>query len=97
MQFGVERVLQQLPTLSCCFAHFPPFRGGDVASPLPCRPVRVDEGNPHPDPIVETASLSNVLPPLATYKHHLKVRGAFKGCLQPSNALNDASLICRSQ
>ena len=96
MQLGVERVLQQLPSLRCCSAHLPPFQAGYVAA-LPCRPARVDEGNPHPDPIVETASLSKVLPPLATYKHHLKVRGAFKGCLQPSNALNDASLICRSQ
>lgn len=33
---------------------------------------------PHPDPIVETASLAGVVPPDITYKHHLEVRPA--GC-----------------
>lgn len=37
------------------------------------------EGKQHPDPIVETASLSNVLPPAAHYKHHLHVRLCFLG------------------
>lgn len=29
------------------------------------------EGLPHPDPIVETACLANVLPPVPTYRHHI--------------------------
>ena len=36
-----------------------------------CRPARVTEGQPHPDPIVETACLANVLPPAPTYRHHI--------------------------
>ncbi len=36
-----------------------------------CRPARVTEGKPHPDPIVETACLANVLPPVPTYRHHI--------------------------
>ncbi len=38
---------------------------------LGCRPARVTEGKPHPDPIVETACLANVLPPVPTYRHHI--------------------------
>ncbi|GLC46902.1 hypothetical protein PLESTB_001282200 [Pleodorina starrii] len=36
------------------------------------RPVKVTEGPPHPDPIVETASLASVTPPDISYKHHLQ-------------------------
>lgn len=35
------------------------------------RPAKVDEGVPHPDPIVETSSLSGVQPPDVKYKHHI--------------------------
>ena len=31
------------------------------------------EGQPHPDPIVETATLASVTPPDITYAHHLQV------------------------
>ena len=37
------------------------------------QPGRVREGKPHPDPIVETASLAGVAPPEPTYLHHLHV------------------------
>jgi hypothetical protein len=42
---------------------------------LPCagRPAKVQEGLPHPDPIVETATLASVSPPDITYQHHLQV------------------------
>ncbi|GFR48741.1 hypothetical protein Agub_g10699, partial [Astrephomene gubernaculifera] len=36
------------------------------------KPSKVSEGPPHPDPIVETASLASVAPPDITYKHHLQ-------------------------
>ncbi|GIM01409.1 hypothetical protein Vretimale_6229 [Volvox reticuliferus] len=36
------------------------------------RPAKVTEGPPHPDAIVETASLASVTPPDITYKHHLQ-------------------------
>ncbi|GIL64960.1 hypothetical protein Vafri_18816 [Volvox africanus] len=36
------------------------------------RPAKVTEGPPHPDAIVETASLASVTPPGITYKHHLQ-------------------------
>ena len=32
------------------------------------------KGQPHPDDIVETASLASVKPPKPTYQHHLQVR-----------------------
>ncbi|KAG2496515.1 hypothetical protein HYH03_005339 [Edaphochlamys debaryana] len=35
-------------------------------------PAKVTEGLPHPDPIVETASLASVAPPDITYQHHLQ-------------------------
>ena len=38
-----------------------------------CRPAKVKEGKPHPHPIVETASLSSVIPPDPVYQHHIKV------------------------
>ena len=34
-------------------------------------PVKLMEGNPHPDPLVQSASMSAVEPPNITYKHHL--------------------------
>lgn len=37
-------------------------------------PARLAEGKPHPDVIVETASLASVKPPAVTYEHHLQVR-----------------------
>ena len=42
-----------------------------LTSVVGCRPARVMEGKPHPDPIVETACLANVLPPVPTYRHHI--------------------------
>ncbi|KAK9808500.1 hypothetical protein WJX73_001795 [Symbiochloris irregularis] len=36
------------------------------------RPARLREGQPHPDPIVETASLASIEPPVPKYKHHLQ-------------------------
>lgn len=36
-------------------------------------PAHVREGRPHPDVIVETASLASVQPPAVTYQHHLQV------------------------
>ena len=41
--------------------------------PLGRRPAKVTEGCAHPDPIVETLSLASVIPPEATYQHHLQV------------------------
>ena len=38
-----------------------------------CRPAKVNEGQPHPDEIVESALLAHVSPPDITYKHHLEV------------------------
>ena len=38
-----------------------------------CRPAKVNEGQPHPDEIVESALLAHVSPPDITYKHHLGV------------------------
>jgi len=37
------------------------------------RPARLVDGRPHPDPIVETASLAGVSPPEPKYQHHLQV------------------------
>lgn len=37
------------------------------------RPARLTDGCPHPDPIVETASLAGVSPPEPKYQHHLQV------------------------
>lgn len=37
------------------------------------RPARLVGGHPHPDPIVETASLAGVSPPEPSYEHHLQV------------------------
>lgn len=39
------------------------------------KPARSDRigGHPHPDPIVETASLAGVSPPEPSYAHHLQV------------------------
>ena len=37
------------------------------------RPARLVDGRPHPDPIVETASLAGVSPPEPQYLHHLQV------------------------
>jgi hypothetical protein len=36
-------------------------------------PAKVKEGKPHPDPIVESATLASVVPPDITYTHHLQV------------------------
>ena len=36
-------------------------------------PAKVKEGKPHPDPIVESATLASVVPPDITYSHHLQV------------------------
>ena len=40
---------------------------------------------PHPDPIVETACLANVLPPVPTYRHHIG------GCVA-AGKLSDAQI-----
>jgi hypothetical protein len=37
------------------------------------RPAKLPFGAPHPDPVVETASLAAVEPPDVTYKLHLDV------------------------
>ena len=55
---------------------FPTRRSRLLRLPGRCRPSKVQEGMPHPDPIVETASLASVQPPDIKYKHHLQVRGA---------------------
>ena len=39
-----------------------------------CRPLKVKEGQPHPDLIVETASLAAIEPPDPHYRHHLQVQ-----------------------
>ncbi|KAK9815308.1 hypothetical protein WJX72_001386 [[Myrmecia] bisecta] len=36
------------------------------------RPAKLKEGLPHPDPIVETASLASMEPPEVKYRHHLQ-------------------------
>ena len=47
---------------------------GSGAQDLTCRrPAKVNEGQPHPDEIVESALLAHVSPPDITYKHHLEV------------------------
>ena len=38
------------------------------------RPAKLPYGAPHPDPVVETASLAAVEPPDVTYQLHLQVR-----------------------
>ena len=37
------------------------------------KPAWKVDGRPHPDPIVETASLAGVTPPEPKYQHHLQV------------------------
>lgn len=44
----------------------------------PYMPKKVKEGVPHPDIIVETASLAAIDPPDPTYKHHLQVCNQFQ-------------------
>ena len=38
------------------------------------RPAKLGYGAPHPDPVVETASLAAVEPPDVTYELHLQAR-----------------------
>ncbi|GFR48197.1 hypothetical protein Agub_g10014, partial [Astrephomene gubernaculifera] len=49
------------------------------------KPAKVEEGLPHPDPIVETASLASVKPPDISYQHHLQANVA-------ANQLSNAQL-----
>lgn len=44
------------------------------------RPARLVDGRPHPDPIVETASLAGVSPPKPKYQHHLQVTHQLDCC-----------------
>ena len=37
------------------------------------QPCHVDQGRPHPDRIVETASLAAIEPPVPKYEHQIKV------------------------
>ncbi|KAK9815574.1 hypothetical protein WJX72_006088 [[Myrmecia] bisecta] len=43
------------------------------------RPAKLEEGQPHPDPIVETASLASMQLPKVTYQHHLQDCAASRG------------------
>lgn len=45
--------------------------GGEIFADY--RPSKLSIGKPHPDPVVETASLAAVEPPDITYKLHIQV------------------------
>lgn len=56
------------------------------------RPSKLKIGKPHPDPVVETASLAAVEPPDISYKLHLQVysRANIKRIATPSLVSRDA-------
>ena len=57
--------------------------GAEAVTFTDYRPAKLGYGAPHPDPVVETASLAAVEPPDVTYELHLQARCTMHSWLQP--------------
>lgn len=78
----VMRHYSALHTWECCVAARSDSRllcaqqvGSEGITFTDYRPAKLPFGKPHPDPVVETASLAAVEPPDVTYELHLDVGG----------------------